>query len=77
VQRSQFELSGTDLNCLALELPETTTIHNQTQVLSNVQLLRKSGYAIALDDFGMEHSNMDRLRDISADFVKIDRIFIV
>lgn len=62
---------------LVLEIPETATIKDQQLALSNVDLLRTKGFGIALDDFGMEHSNMDRIRDIPVDFVKIDRSFIV
>jgi len=74
---SQFDLSDANPNCLVLELPETAIIDDQELVLSNVSLLRSNGFGISLDDFGMEHSNMDRIRDIPADFVKIDRSFIV
>jgi EAL domain-containing protein (putative c-di-GMP-specific phosphodiesterase class I) len=45
-------------------------------VLKNVNYLRQNGVHIALDDFGMEHSNMDRIRDFPVDYVKIDRSFI-
>ncbi|MDB9958605.1 bifunctional diguanylate cyclase/phosphodiesterase [Oceanospirillaceae bacterium] len=61
---------------LVLELPEKAAILNTKKALSNIKLLQKSGIGIALDDFGMEHSNMDRIRDIPADIVKIDRSFI-
>jgi len=46
------------------------------KALSNIKSLQQSGIGIALDDFGMEHSNMDRIRDIPADIIKIDRSFI-
>ena len=72
-----FARSDCTPNCLVLEIPETATIKDQQLALSNVDLLRNNGFRIALDDFGMEHSNMDRIRDIPVDFVKIDRSFIV
>ena len=46
-------------------------------MVNNVNYLQENGIRIALDDFGMEHSNMDRIRDIPADFIKIDRSFII
>jgi EAL domain-containing protein (putative c-di-GMP-specific phosphodiesterase class I) len=61
---------------LVIELPEKAAIVNTKKALSNIKLLQKNGISIALDDFGMEHSNMDRIRDIPADIVKIDRSFI-
>jgi EAL domain-containing protein (putative c-di-GMP-specific phosphodiesterase class I) len=72
-----FDSSDATPNCLVIEIPETATIKDQQLALSNVALLRHKGFGIALDDFGMEHSNMDRIRDIPVDFVKIDRSFIV
>ena len=74
---NQFKLAQLNLQRLVLELPEKTALVNMQQALSNIDLLQKSGIVIALDDFGMEHSNMDRIRDVPADIIKIDRSFIV
>ena len=73
---NQFKLAQINLNCLVLELPEKTALVNMERALNNIDLLQKNGVVIALDDFGMEHSNMDRIRDIPADIIKIDRSFI-
>ena len=73
---NQLKHSKVNLNRLVLELPEKTALGNIQQALSNIELLQKNGILIALDDFGMEHSNMDRIRDIPADIIKIDRSFI-
>ncbi len=73
---NQFKLAQLNLHRLVLELPEKTALVNMQQALSNIDLLQKSGIVIALDDFGMEHSNMDRIRDVPADIIKIDRSFI-
>ena len=73
---SQLKLSKVNLNRLVLELPEKTALDNMQQVLSNIALLQNNGIGIALDDFGMEYSNMDRIRDVPADIIKIDRSFI-
>lgn len=74
---NQLRQAGADIEKLIIELPETAEIHDQQLVVNNVNYLRENGIRIALDDFGMEHSNMDRIRDIPADFVKIDRSFII
>jgi len=73
---SQLKLLKVNLNHLVLELPEKTSLDNMQQVLSNIALLQNNGILIALDDFGMEYSNMDRIRDVPADIIKIDRSFI-
>jgi len=74
---NQFKLAQLNLHRLVLEISEKTALVNMQQALSNIDLLQKSGIAIALDDFGMEHSNMDRIRDVPADIIKIDRSFII
>lgn len=73
---SQLKKLNVKPGSLVLELPEKAAILNTEKALSNIKLLQKNGIIIALDDFGMEHSNMDRIRDIPADIVKIDRSFI-
>ena len=78
VEKFISKLSGLPMlhGNLVLELPEKTAILNPKTALKNIMLLQENGIKIALDDFGMEHSNMDRIRDMPADIVKIDRSFI-
>lgn len=38
-----------------------------------VQAYRKRGFRIAIDDFGCQHSNFDRLWQLTPDVVKLDR----
>ena len=73
---TQLKKAGSNTTKLVFELPETAQIHDHEMVLKNVNYLRQNGVHIALDDFGMEHSNMDRIRDFPVDYVKIDRSFI-
>jgi len=42
-----------------------------------VEAYRKRGYRVAIDDFGCEHSNFDRLWRLTPDIVKLDRSLIV
>lgn len=42
-----------------------------------VRAYRKRGYRVAIDDFGCEHSNFDRLWRLTPDIVKLDRSLIV
>ncbi|HCH24890.1 MAG TPA: hypothetical protein DE179_11420 [Oceanospirillaceae bacterium] len=62
-------------NRLVIELLESDPILNHANVINNIEMLRKLGIRIALDDFGKEHSNMDRMKDFPVDIVKIDRCF--
>ncbi len=56
-------------------LEDITTIANP-DVLIQINSLRDKGFQIAIDDFGVEHSNFARLIDFHPDYVKIDGIFI-
>ena len=38
--------------------------------------LRQHGFLIALDDFGANHSNLDRLQELPIDIVKLDKSLI-
>jgi len=42
-----------------------------------VEAYRDRGYRVAIDDFGCEHSNFDRLWRLTPDIVKLDRSLIV
>lgn len=41
-----------------------------------LNILRAKGYLIALDDFGVEASNLNRLQELPIDIVKIDKALI-
>ena len=45
-------------------------------IRNNLQRIRDKGYLIALDDFGIEHSNFSRLLDLPIDMIKLDRKMI-
>ena len=44
--------------------------------MSFVRKYRDSGFLIVIDDFGCEHSNIDRLIQIHPDIIKVDRSII-
>ncbi|AHG18838.1 hypothetical protein Z042_03860 [Chania multitudinisentens RB-25] len=61
---------------IEIECLETQRILESTEALACVKALRRKGYAIALDDFGTGYSNLNYLRNIPADLIKIDRSLI-
>ena len=46
---------------------------DEKNLIRNLAWLRTQGYQIALDDFGIEHSNIDRLTRLPLDIVKLDK----
>ncbi|XXK30478.1 EAL domain-containing protein [Rhodobacteraceae bacterium nBUS_24] len=63
---------------IILELSEKamTDRINKKVIIDELMALKGFGYSIALDDFGIESSNLQRLRDFPIDIVKIDQSFI-
>ncbi|MHA7846013.1 EAL domain-containing protein [Serratia sp. D1N4] len=61
---------------IEIECLETQRILESSEALACVRALRQKGYAIALDDFGTGYSNLNYLRNIPADLIKIDRSLI-
>ncbi len=70
----QFQLKTGDIG---LELTESAIISGDQSVLSNLHSLRKAGFEIALDDFGIGYSSLSYIQRFPVSTIKIDRAFIV
>ncbi len=64
------------LSSLTLELTESARIQKMPEACAALAALREGGAKVALDDFGVEYSNLAYLRDLDVDIVKIDRSFL-
>ncbi len=69
-----------ETNCqgewLTIEITEslyTDQIENAAEIL---QQIKELGIAITIDDFGIEHSSLARLKQLPIDRLKLDRIFL-
>jgi len=69
----QHQLSSSEFE---FELTETGLMQEPEQALSLLAFLRDSGFKLAIDDFGMGHSSLRYLKDVSADVLKIDMYFV-
>lgn len=49
-----------------------SAVEGDSQLSEAVGNYRDRGYRIAIDDFGSKHSNLDRLWEVSPDFIKLD-----
>ena len=66
---------GFDPQNIGLELIESRS-QSSEELIDFVNHYRDSGFLIVIDDFGTEHSNLDRLIQIHPDIIKIDRSII-
>ncbi|EHS1185807.1 EAL domain-containing protein [Vibrio vulnificus] len=67
---------GVDAHSLKFELTETTLMQN-IQSCTNILLkFKQLGIQIAIDDFGTGYSSLAVLKDVPANYLKIDKSFI-
>ena len=69
-------LNGLNPSRTVVEIVENAVINDINKTASFLSKMRARGIRIALDDFGTGHSNLDRLRDLPIDMIKLDRSFI-
>lgn len=61
---------------LKLEITESALMENVREVMKTLDGLHGLGYDIEIDDFGSGYSSLGMLKDINADILKIDMIFL-
>lgn len=61
---------------IELEILETQIMYNMALAKENIDNLRRMGFRISLDDFGVEYSSLNYLKQFQVDKLKIDRSFI-
>ena len=59
-----------------LEVLEGISSHGKKNHIKQLIILKSKGYSIAIDDFGSEYSNFERVLDLEIDFLKIDAKYI-
>lgn len=61
---------------LILEITERDMMRDFVTCVQNIETLRAQGYKIAIDDFGTGYSSLSVVKNLSADYLKLDRSFI-
>lgn len=59
-----------------LEILEGVSSTGKKNHIKQLTLLKKRGFKIAIDDFGAEYSNFERILDLDIDYIKIDAKYI-
>jgi PAS domain S-box-containing protein/diguanylate cyclase (GGDEF)-like protein len=67
---------GIDPTRVILEVLEGVSAIGKTNHIDQLISLKESGFKIAIDDFGSEYSNFERILDMDIDFLKIDARYI-
>lgn len=70
------ESSGIRPNRVELEITETCAIDDEATAAAGLRELVAAGMTIAIDDFGVGHSNLARLARFRFDKIKLDRSFV-
>lgn len=65
-----------DIKNLKLEITESALMENVRETMKALERLHAMGYDIEIDDFGSGYSSLGMLKDIEADIIKIDMIFL-
>lgn len=63
-------------NSICIEILENVKIKDLNKINNTLEYLKNSGFIIAIDDFGVEYSNLDILEKLPFDIIKIDKYFI-
>jgi diguanylate cyclase (GGDEF)-like protein/PAS domain S-box-containing protein len=61
---------------LELEITERMLMEDMPQIQRTLQQIRALGIRVSIDDFGTGFSSLSRLKQLSIDRLKIDRVFI-
>lgn len=61
---------------ICLEIVERVKMNDVDKITKNISHLKEAGFKIAIDDFGVEYSNLDILHKLDFDTIKVDKHFI-
>jgi len=73
----QLAESGFPPASLTLEITETIFMGDSPEAIAWLGTIQELGVSLSIDDFGTGFSSLSYLKSIPADFVKIDRSFII
>ena len=70
---NRFDLSMEDIE---LEITETICAEDPDIIYKRVKELQKSGFKVAMDDFGSGYSSLNMLKEMPLDIIKMDLKFL-
>ncbi|MGG5461114.1 EAL domain-containing protein [Clostridium sp. B9] len=63
-------------NRICLEIVEKFGVKEAGKIQDAIKEIKNYGFLIAIDDFGVEYSNLDLLHKIDSDIIKLDKYFV-
>lgn len=61
---------------LRIEITETVMMTDEKEKFKTLEVLRKAGFIVEMDDFGSGYSSLNMLKDMPVDVLKIDMKFL-
>ncbi len=74
--QAALESSGLPASALWVEVTETAVMEDLVTASNTISALRELGVRVAIDDFGVGSSTLERLHHHRVDAIKIDRLFV-
>lgn len=71
------QLSKLDCSLLTIEITENASMYYTEEIYSNVNKLKGLGCKISIDDFGTGNNNVELIGNITPNYLKIDRLFVM
>ena len=74
---SLFKITPWLVNMLKIELTETSTLENASEIITSIKEFKKKGLTFILDDYGTRHASLEYLKKLPFDEFKVDRSFMM
>ncbi|MGZ4172930.1 MAG: putative bifunctional diguanylate cyclase/phosphodiesterase [Solirubrobacteraceae bacterium] len=71
-----IDATGVDPKTLIIEITESTALRDPDRAIALMEQMTQHGLRLAIDDFGIGLSSLSRLREMPAEFLKLDRSFV-
>ena len=72
----QLKASNLPRESICLEIIERFGISDINKMKAGISRLKKSGFKVAIDDFGVDYSNLKVLEVLDFDLLKLDKYFV-
>ncbi len=60
---------------ICIEIMGNINVRNIDIIIENIKRLKEAGFIIAIYDFGIEYSNLNIIKELDIDIIKIDKTF--